>query len=539
MIIKCYTDEEYPEGTGGTVIVSNKTLKKQSREFKGIDVITKVFVLMICCLFPLFVHDKYFDILKTKYYFYSACVISMILVFIAYILIIRKEERKGLFLTMKSKIKSRKSVDLAVVAFWVIAAVSMFSSEYFYESFWGNEGRYSGFFLITLYVCAYFIISLCWKFKTWYLDAFLTASLLVCLFGITDYFQLDILGFKINMLPEEVPIFTSTIGNINTYTAYVSLAVASSAVLFTTSGERMHRLFYYVCMCISFFAIIMGVSDNAYISLAALFGLLPLYLFSKKDGVKKYLIVIATFFSVIQCIDWINTAMGDKVLGIESAFDLIISYKGLLQIVLVLWLIVGIWYAVDYYTKNQWEIRGNWLRVSWLALLIAVIGAVGFVLYDCNVLGNTEKYAVLSNYLIFNDDWGTNRGYIWRNALESYSQFSPWKKLVGYGPDTFGILLKEKTKDNIYRQIFDSAHNEYIHYLLTVGIAGLTAYLVFLGSFIKNCIKKASDKPYVMALVFAVVCYAAQGFVNINLPITTPIQWLMISMGIAACREEL
>ena len=116
----------------------------------------------------------------------------------------------------------------------------------------GNEGRYTGLFLITWYVVSYFCISRFWKYKSWYIDLILIAGVLVCLFGITDYFNLDIFKFKALMLPEQRPIFTSTLGNINTYTAYVGIITAIATVLFVAEKKRIKMFFYCVCMVINF-----------------------------------------------------------------------------------------------------------------------------------------------------------------------------------------------------------------------------------------------------------------------------------------------
>lgn len=179
----------------------------------------------------------------------------------------RKKEKTGL--------KNRMELlDIAMLCFVAAASVSTLQSEYLYESFWGNEGRYSGLFLILIYGAGYFIITRFLDAKQWYLDAFLAAGILACLFGITDYFQMDLLGFKVNIAPEDYPIYTSTIGNINTYTSFVALVMGASAALFTAEKNLKRAVWYYVCTVIAFLAIIMGNSDNAYLSLAALFACL-------------------------------------------------------------------------------------------------------------------------------------------------------------------------------------------------------------------------------------------------------------------------
>lgn len=96
----------------------------------------------------------------------------------------------------------------------------------------------------------------------------LAVGILVCVFGITDYFQMDVLGFKVNMVDEQKAIYTATFGNINTYTIYAAALLAVSMILFTQEKNQKRMLWYFGNMVLSSFALIMGTSDNAYLSLA-------------------------------------------------------------------------------------------------------------------------------------------------------------------------------------------------------------------------------------------------------------------------------
>ena len=108
--------------------------------------------------------------------------------------------------------------------------------------------------------------------------------------------------------------------------------------------------------------------------------------------------------------------------------------------------------------------------------------------------------------------------------------------MVGFGPETFGILILPKTANNPYNELFDSAHNEYLHLLTTVGIAGLICYLGFIVSAIKRGLYIGRNNSYVIAIVFAILCYSIQAVVNLNLPIVTPVFWLFL--GISASNYE-
>lgn len=135
----------------------------------------------------------------------------------------------------------------------------------------------------------YFLVTRFFRFHQWYLDLFLVTGMLVCGFGITDYFQMDLLHFKEELSADQHATFVSTFGNINTYTVYVGAVLAVSMTLFTLDKDWRKRVWYFAAMMVSSVAIIMGTSDNAYLTLGALLGFLPLYLFRTWSGIRRYL----------------------------------------------------------------------------------------------------------------------------------------------------------------------------------------------------------------------------------------------------------
>ena len=191
--------------------------------------------------------------------------------------------------------------------------------------------------------------------------------------------------------------------------------------------------------------------------------------------------------------------------------------------------------------KGNKLIESNAGRWIWLVILAVMFLTGVYILYDANIVGNLEKYGSLKNYIIFDDDWGTHRGYIWRIAIEIYGKFPFMHKLFGYGPDTFGIITVHGYYDDMisrYNEKFDSAHNEYLQYLVTIGMVGVTAYVGFICTSLVYIIRKAKDCPIVMAVPIAVVCYCAQAFVNISVPIVAPIMFTLIMVGLAAVQND-
>ena len=116
--------------------------------------------------------------------------------------------------------------------------------------------------------------------------------------------------------------------------------------------------------------------------------------------------------------------------------------------------------------------------------------------------------------------------------MEIYREFPLWQKLFGTGPDTFYFVYQpyftELTK--YWISSTNAAHNEYLNYLVTVGIFGLAAYLTVLISAIVHAVKVARTNMVASVMLAAVVGYASQAVVSIAQPITTPLFILFLSL---------
>lgn len=541
------------------ILIKHYSLRKDNRRMnenndlivswkRANEIITSVYIVAILVIFPLAFYNYYFDILDVKYMFYYGSVILLTVVILitafVYMYIDARdyqwENTRCIFKHFRRR--PLRIADWAMIFFMAAVSVSTLQSDYFYESFWGNEGRYTGMFLILLYFVSFFIVTRFLKFKRWYLDIFLAAGMVVCLIGILQFFEIDPIGFKVGLSWDDYRIFASTIGNINTYTSYIALVSGMSIVLFAQENNVYRKVWYTICVIISLFALITGISDNAYLALIALFGLLPIYLFDSIKGIKKYMFLLALLFSEFQLIDIIIGKFPEHVLEITGLFNVVVGYDKLLYVVAGLWALTIFIHILDInlIKENYLQKKGNLGRWIWFAVLISGILCIGYILFDVNINGNADRYGSLKNYLVLDDEWGTHRGYIWRIGIESYQKFPLIHKIFGHGPDTFGIITVNNYYDEMlsrYYEKFDSAHNEYLQYFITIGVVGLAAYLSLLFTAIKEMIRASSKKPLLVAISFSIICYGAQAVVNISVPIVAPIMLTLLMVGVVAARE--
>lgn len=511
-------------------------------------------VFILVTVFPLILHNSYYDILETKYQCYRFSILALLaslpFLILGMVSIDLKKfqgQHTNNFLSRlhpKNWTKTFSVVDAAVLAFWVIVCISTLQSNFRHEAFWGNEGRFSGLLLLTLYVASFFIISHFWKFNGAFLELFLAVSMLMCLFGITDYFQMDILHFRKTVdSVHAMASYTSTIGNINTYTAFVGIFMGLSVTLFALERKPLKQIWYYLCMTISFIAILTGRSDNAYLSIATIFILLPFLLFSSKEGLKRYLIIAATFSTVIVLIATVNERFADVVLAMDSAFYILSNLCKTLWLAPLLWImVILVWlYSKKHNAKTSFFSKLHFRPVHiWGIFILVSLFIACFLFVDVNLWGHAERYGSLSQYLLFNDDWGSNRGYIWRRSLWMYNRMPLLHKLFGCGPDTYGCLVSKTIifeTNNHLGSYLDNAHNAFLQYLITIGLAGLAAYTAFLGTSFFRLFKNRKLNPYIPAILTATCCYAFQSTINLDVPVVTPFLWLLLAMGMAACKE--
>ena len=542
-------------------------MKSKRKLMNASNVIVGLWVMAMFTIFPLIYNDFYFDILQTKYY--TVLTLSIIMILALIVICGFAGGFKNFFDNLNKKgfvvwFKEEFSIwDICIMVFWLMSALSTaFAGRFIMESITGDKGRYSGLLLISIYVILYFTVSRMFSFGKVYFTVFLAVSIPVCLFGYTDYFNMDILGFKEKISPEQWPIFTSTIGNINTYTAVLAFYIAIAGTLFITTpfksdngrGESIGKIvFYYVIMLMNFIALAMGTSDNGYLTLAAFFGLVPFVAFRTMEGVRRFLLTIFTYLLGIKIIQLINISYAGKVLGISGLYDFISDFKYLDLVIVALAITVIIMYVLEYRKKekrrdNEALLRS--LRYIWLAILVIVFAAIVFMGMKINsdVTAAKEKYGALADYFVFNDSWGTFRGYIWRAAVEEYMKFPLLHKIFGSGPDTFGLyigLLRNEEMTSVTGQFFDATHNEYIQFLFTLGPIATIAYILALISPSVEALRTRlfylrdnTMLPYLYACAIAVICYATQAVVNLNLPVVTPFLWIFLSIMVAILRDK-
>lgn len=149
--------------------------------------------------------------------------------------------------------------------------------------------------------------------------------------------------------------------------------------------------------------------------------------------------------------------------------------------------------------------------------------------------------------LVFNDDWGNHRGFIWNQGMDYFVHAGFKDKLIGIGPDSVGLVFHWHygiTGTMIESMTYDNLHNLYLQILVTTGVLGLAVFLALCTVAIYSLLKMGylhdSRDNYALPIAIAAVCYLAQSVVNISSPATLGVLIVLVALGqrTKICRER-
>lgn len=511
-----------------------------------------IYVLFYLCVFPFATHDKYFDILdfRFKLYWIPTLIYGILFLVLGILYLIADKRENGGALTAKLKENLKWNVlktkltktDICFIALIFIMTLSVIFADYQYEALWGSRGRFNGLVLWLMFFIAYWLVTRFYHFKKWHLYAYLIAACLPEIWGITDFFLLDLLHFHTGAAADYIYTFVSSVGNINTYTNMVALHLGASVALFVLAKDKWEMILSGIALVIASFAIIMGISDNGIMAAGTVFAFLPFVAWNSRRSIVHYFMALSTFVTGIIVTAQLTigrATMADCDGG--SVFVTIGKTTAGFAFMIAVWVLTVILMLAFRKAAGQEKKSARCAKRVWAILVALGMVTVLAVFVDANRGNHADIWAPYQNILIFSDTWGTGRGVNWRFALEYFTKEAGLlKKFIGNGPDTYYIItmdhFKHAMRDAGYG-IFDSAHNEYLEYLTTIGILGTLAYMgvivTSLGQMFKNL-----KSSFAIACGFAVLAYAVQAIVNIAIPITTPILMMLLYVGISIVRRS-
>ena len=497
------------------------------------------YLLCMFTLFPVFCTDGYFNIRHDRYYFFLF--LSLVTLCLYGVLrVLGGGDNRGLPQNLQAVHARRTGPwyrrlsfgDWSMLVLVVAAGISTVLSKYPMDALLGTQGRNNGLILLLVYGGVYFLITRWTVSSEGIFRGLGITSGLVSLVTLLNFFGLDPLQMLGELSARDQNIFISTIGNKNFLSGYLCITVPAMSTLFIHAQRKGDRVLYLIWAVVGFSALMCADSDSGLLGMGA-FCLLELMVYIREPGkLKRLLLVLSSMllgakavFSATNALKLDSRGLGSIQSWLLFSWDTTAVLVGMVVLTVVLYLI--------HRSKPELRLPGV-VQLLTVAVVTAGVAAVVSAMIYYTVLAPQQPLEESWSILRLDDAWGTNRGFMWRRSIEIFREAS-WKdKLLGTGPDTFYAAFAPYFQE--LAQYGDSstnaAHNEYIHYLITQGLAGLGAYLAVLIAGIANALRCGKKDPSYLVVLSGVIAYAAQAMVNVAQPITTPL--FIISLSLAA-----
>ncbi|MCM1498824.1 MAG: O-antigen ligase family protein [Clostridium sp.] len=425
---------------------------------------SEVYFVIIFTFLTFYMHNGYYDTLEAKSaMLFWTSLFYVVTMAISSVLLAGFEKKHAFHF-----LRSLNMLDYSLLLFAGLGLLSAALSDTKNIAFWGSDGCRIGACLIFLLCLASIFLSGNLHWNRYLLLVILLSGFIVYLWGITDCFDLDLMGWHIDMASNHYD-FLSTIGNRDWYTGYISFVLPFIAVLFLDEQNKKMNFLYAIYLFFGFINLYITKNNGNLLVFGSVIWLVY-YALKERQRWEQFihLFWIFIFSSIavnIMCI-LVNPlhVTGISILGILTKYQ---WYFALAAIALILQI-----------TKDK--IFSLHLEKIWLCFSGLVIIGLFF--------------AVI---LSFNGSFGSDRGYIWTYAAKTFTQSPIREKLIGWGPDCFKQAVYSIAGSDIYatwpeNNLIANAHNEFLQYLITMGLFGMLSYLAIFVAAFTYAIKKKS-----------------------------------------------
>ena len=481
--------------------------KAVKRSISAEEILCAGYLSLLGVGLPLTVHDAYFDITHTKtlvFWILSA-------LFLAAFAVWRIAGRKAESLRFRL---SAPDVLFGIFALTHILATLLFRP--LPDGLWAADNRYQGVVSFALYLGVFLVLKRHGVLSPLVRYAMGLGFSIAAVLAVGEVFGADLLGLRAISPAIELPRFFSTVGNISFLSALCVLFLALFSV-FALAAESLPAALPSALAAV--LALCCGIAvraDSFALGAIACFVLLPLLtrearLLRRVPLLWALSAIAALVFSLTM-----KQAALYRLSGVGAFLTSPLLLVGVLICSAALWLLL----------RRRGDAAIVVFRRVYVIVFSAflVIGAVFLVL--ANTLWRDSLPSSLSAVVVFSPSWGTDRGAEWMSFWQMFRDASLPQKLIGSGA---GSLAEWDRAHRLFSDaVTDSAHNEYLQYLLTGGVLGLGAYLGLLALALRKALQKPS--PTRTALALGCASYAVQAAVNIAQPFTTPLFLALLAL---------
>ncbi|SHJ45496.1 O-antigen ligase family protein [Pseudobutyrivibrio xylanivorans] len=467
--------------------------------------IGKIYIIGMFILYPLIMHDMYFDISNTKlitFYVLSALLILSVFIY-AFVLRYKYLE---------------KPKELILLGALSISMLITFMLNGHTSEILTSEAEY-GTGLIFLFILILTSLSVLLietgESAFFYSTAITLGVIAVSLFSTLQFIGLDPLGLLGAVAEDERSLFLGTIGNIGNLGCYAVMVFPLCFYSLAMTSEKYSALTKVLGGCGIFFCSILALisnTDGTILSFAVVVILLGIITLRRND--------LAFYFHISLLLIGVAFTLVGLTQLIQDSRPLDIHERLLINPILLCVLICYSAIPLILHIKHRDTIINKISRIICIIALIALC-ILPIIIFTYTIT-NQRPDTLIGRVLYFDNHWGTDRGYLWKSAVRIFADSPISQKLFGLGSSGFADAYIDKFYNtSLELGIYSNydAHNFFLHFLCEYGLVGLGLTMAFLIMRIKRNLINDNlfAKLKAISLIGAMVASMFLAFQNVTL----------------------
>ena len=475
---------------------------------------------------PLIMTEGYSNITITKFTTYGL----IIIVCFFWILLLRYFDYVE-YVEYGKKTFQYKNILLVVGLYFITNVLSCITSGKIAIDFIATDDKHMGLFYVILTIMLFMSIlflNIMNADKLIRIASF--GTILLILFALLQFLGFDFGRMLGRLEIEEQGNFLSTMGNTAVFGKYCCAICPVLIYLLWDSKALFDKCLCAVLSALYFISIVISNIDAAFLGGGIAISALLLMALKQKKSVNflyfiEYGIIGLFLFDILY-------KVLPKVRHLSRLGQNIVSN---MWIELAIGILIAVIISLIYF--NKWHCSDRVIHVIFVGIILCLIVFAGLciVLFlYFSIVNRKSNIGVLERYFRFNDDWGTQRGIVWKWCADIYSNLPIQNKLFGAGHGSVPRLLMENYGNNMLNDLgfyFDNAHNVYLHQLISIGGVGIISYICMIIVSVISGFKNEEKSIFSIGIIII----AVMDIVCIYEPITNVYLWILMAL---AMRKE-
>lgn len=522
--------------------VNNARLAKR-RSILKITGTVLIWALVLVVFFglALYIPDTYYNVATWKYDFlvktgkYTAIVMGAFLVIFICL--------KGFSVEDILDMKPVRWIDISAFMFIFICGLSYLFSKYQFTqsklvykypdgAFHGSAGWHIGLLFYGIVFMFFFLTAHFLRYTRWIMLPVILSGMLVMGWGVLGRLRISLFGWDGQ---SNTWLFLTSIGNIDWVCGYISVLLPV-AVGFYWSIDKWWRIVILPPVFTGYLLTLLTTADSGLLALAVTFLFLAAISFKEQGRLMRFGELL-TAFGLSQLF---VQRVQKKLIMIGTVEKMLIKTP-----VILVMLILGIGFFLYGLLAGKGILKYPAFLTKYMCGIIACISGFSAVTIVALIVINTKTGGALpvigdNSLFVFDDDWGSTRGFIWRMGLHEFKSLSFGHKLIGVGPDSF----YHATKDfpglfSMIREVYSNArltncHNAFLTLLINVGIVGTLAFGALLFTTMKACLSRIEEHPELIIAPLSIVMYLANNVLGFQTICNVPFLIMIMAISAAA-----